>query len=229
MIDWHSHVLPKMDDGSRDAAESVSMLNALSGQGTDTVIATPHFYANDESVDSFLQRRQSAYELLMTQLPENAPQIRLGAEVSYYQGIAGMADLKKLRIEGTRMILLEMPSTKWTEYIIKELTDLATAKGMTVVLAHIERFLSMQSSKTWDRLYECGIRMQVNASFFNERSTRRLALSLLKKGNIHFIGSDCHNMTTRPPRLGEALGVIEKKFGKELIDRIHRYGASVLC
>lgn len=229
MIDWHCHVLPEIDDGSRNVAESLSILQKLSEQRVDTVIATPHFYANDESVDTFLQRRQVAYQALETQMSPDMPKIRLGAEVRYYQGIGRMQDLDKLRIEGTRILLLEMPSAKWTEYILRELSELAHSKNVTVVLAHIERYLRLQSKDVWERLYENGIRMQVNASFFAERMTRRRALGLLADGGIHFIGSDSHNMTSRPPRIGDAFEVIEKKFGRELLDRYHSYGASVLC
>ena len=83
MIDWHTHILPEMDDGSQDVAESISMINMLVSQGINTVIATPHFYANDETVDSFLERRKKALELLMAELPEGPPEIKLGAEVRY--------------------------------------------------------------------------------------------------------------------------------------------------
>jgi protein-tyrosine phosphatase len=112
---------------------------------------------------------------------------------------------------------------------LRELSELAHSKNVTVVLAHIERYLRLQSKDVWERLYENGIRMQVNASFFAERMTRRRALGLLADGGIHFIGSDSHNMTSRPPRIGDAFEVIEKKFGRELLDRYHSYGASVLC
>ena len=53
MIDWHNHLLPNMDDGSRSVEESLAMLRAQAAQGVTTVMATPHFYANDESVASF--------------------------------------------------------------------------------------------------------------------------------------------------------------------------------
>ena len=53
MIDWHSHVLPALDDGSRSVDESLALLKMLSEQGVDTVIATPHFYADRESLSSF--------------------------------------------------------------------------------------------------------------------------------------------------------------------------------
>ena len=46
MIDWHSHILPAMDDGSHDETESLAMLSSMADQGVDTVIATPHFLAN---------------------------------------------------------------------------------------------------------------------------------------------------------------------------------------
>ena len=55
MIDWHSHVLPALDDGSRSVDESLALLRMLSEQGVDTVIATPHFYADRESLSSFLE------------------------------------------------------------------------------------------------------------------------------------------------------------------------------
>ena len=92
-----------------------------------------------------------------------------------------------------------------------------------------ERYLKLQSGSVWDRLYETGILMQVNASFFADFPTRRRALGLLQNGGIHFIGSDCHNMTSRPPRIDRAFEIIEKKLGKDFVERIHSYGSSVLC
>ena len=51
MIDFHTHILPLMDDGSKSIEESIKMLKMLSAQGVKRIVATPHFYANDESVD----------------------------------------------------------------------------------------------------------------------------------------------------------------------------------
>lgn len=228
MIDWHNHVLPAMDDGSRDVAESIAMLGMHASQGVGTVIATPHFYANDESVDSFLERRRRSYETLKEQLPPDAPAVLLGAEVRYYQGISRLADLKKLRIEGSKLLLLEMPMNTWTEYMIRELIELSGKGGLRIVLAHIERYLNLQSRDVWDRLRETGILMQTNASFFTALSTRRKAMTLLREGDIHFLGSDCHNLTSRPPRIGKAFEAIQKKLGVDYIQLMNEYGYSVL-
>ena len=151
-----------------------------------------------------------------------------GAEVRYYSGISKMLNLENLAIGSTRFILLEMPIGKWTEYTVRELIELASTRGLTVILAHIERYLALQSSKVWDRLYDCGILMQVNASFICTRASRRKAFKMLNEGRIHFIGSDCHNMTTRPPKIGEAYELISKKFGEDYLYQMNGYGKSIL-
>lgn len=227
MIDWHSHILPEMDDGSRDVAESISLLNMLSQQGADIVAATPHFLANNESVDGFLERRKNAFDQLQTQLPEGAPKIVLGAEVKYYQGISRLPEFEKLRIEGSNLLLLEMSMSRWTEYTVRELVELSGSRKATILLAHVERYWKLQSEETWERLYDSGILMQVNASFFTGIGTRRRALQMLKDGAVQFIGSDCHNVTSRPPNIGKAFEIIEKKLGDDFLNQMNEYGYSV--
>lgn len=229
MIDWHSHILPEMDDGSHDVAESVSMINMQVSQGVDTVIATPHFYANDETVEAFLERRQRSLELLMAGLPEERPALLLGAEVRYYQGISRMDNLKALRIEGSKLLLLEMPMSVWTEYMVRELTELSCKSSIRIVLAHIERYLNLQKQAVWDRVFDSDILVQANASFFTSLATRRKALSLLKDGKIHFLGSDCHNMAHRPPQIGKAFELIQKKLGADYLGQMNEFGYSLLA
>jgi len=228
MIDWHSHVLPSMDDGSRDVEESVSMLKKLREQGVNCVIATPHFYANDESVDSFLERREKSYSMLKEKDTGDLAEILLGAEIRYYAGIGRMEGLEKLAIGSTRYVLIEMPMTKWTEYTVKELVDISSACGVTVILAHVERYLSLQKADVWRRLRDSGILMQVNASAFNGLLKKRKAIKLIGDGMLHFVGSDCHNMMSRPPNISGAYDAIRKKFGDELVRRINEYGHSII-
>ena len=101
MIDWHSHILPNMDDGSHSVDESRSMLQSLKEQGIETVIATPHFDADSESVDTFLERRCAAYQLLREICISNSQQLLCGAEVRYYPGISKLIGLERLSIEST--------------------------------------------------------------------------------------------------------------------------------
>lgn len=228
MIDWHSHILPRIDDGSQNVTESSELLKMLSDQGVKTVVATPHFFANSDTIESFLEKRKNSYDTLSEQVLTDSPEILLGAEVKYYQGISRMNELKKLCIDNSKLLLLEMSMSRWTEYTLRELEELALSRDITVVLAHIERYLKFQNDETWNRLYENGILMQVNASFFTAFSTKRKALTYLENGDIHFIGSDCHNLTSRAPRIGKAFKIIKNKLGESFINQMNEYGYSVL-
>lgn len=228
MTDWHSHILPGVDDGSSNVEESLTMLGMLSEQGVDTVVATPHFGANDESATRFLDRRNEAFHTLSRSLNGTEPRILLGAEVRYYPGICRMADIDKLRVSGSKLLLLEMSMERWTEYTIRELVELASSPDIRLMLAHVERYIRFQSKDSMDRLYDNGIMMQVNASFFNEAGTRRKALGMLRSGEIQFIGSDCHNVRSRPPKIGRAAEIIEKKFGSEFLNQMSEYGNAML-
>ena len=228
MIDWHSHILPGMDDGSRNVAESIALLKMQAEQGVDTVVATPHFYANDETVASFLKRRRDAFALLKANLPDNAPEIHLGAEVRYYQGISRLVGLKDLKVEGSPVLLVEMPMSRWSESMVRELMEISSISGVKLALAHIDRYLRLQSRDVWTRIYDSDFLIQVNASFFTAWGTRRKAMSLLTNGCIQMIGSDCHNLTSRPPQIGSAFGIIQKKLGSDYLSEMNEYGRGLL-
>ena len=228
MIDWHSHVLPKMDDGSRGVEESLAMLRSLQADGASCVIATPHFYANEESVDTFFKRRKECLDTLLLELYDGAPDIRVGAEVKYYPGISKMEGLERLTVERTNILLLEMPMTRWTEYTIKELLALAASRSLTVVLAHVERYIGFQRRGTLERLCDGGLLVQVNAGSFESFGTRRRVMRLLDAGLVHFIGSDCHNLTTRPPRLAGAYKRVAKRFGSHYVSEMTSFGHRIL-
>lgn len=228
MIDWHSHILPMMDDGSKSFDESISMINALADQGIDTIIATPHFHADDESVEAFLRRRESSYCLLEEKGYRHDVNLIRGAEVRYYPGISRMEGLDKLTIGDTNLLLLEMPFAKWSEYTVKEVLELANMRGLRIIMAHIERYLSFINNRTIEAFVNNGIQMQVNASFFERLHTKRKAIKLLASGYIHFVGSDCHNMTTRAPKIDCSYSFIEKKLGEGFLHQMNEYGYSSL-
>lgn len=228
MIDWHSHILPAMDDGSKDVEESLLLLEKLRQQGVTTVVATPHFYADDESVDHFLKRRIESLRLLEDSVISDGLEIVLGAEVRYYAGIGKLSQLSELRIGESGILLLEMPFSRWTEYMLRELTELSVSGGVTVALAHIDRYLQFQDDEVWARLRNFGILMQVNANAFVKFGSRHRVISLMKKGFVNFIGSDCHNMSARPPHIGAAFDVIRKKFGNDFVYQFNEYGYSML-
>lgn len=227
MVDFHSHILPALDDGSRDTEESLLLLGMLSDQGIRTVCATPHFNANRTTVDEFLSLRSASYERLSSSLTDDMPKIKLGAEVAYYEGISRLEGLSKLCIESTNILLLELPFCRWSEYMINEVIQLSCRGDFRLALAHIERYTAFNGTRVIERFLDSDIIMQVNASFFTELKTRRKAIKMLKNGYIHLIGSDCHSVTARPPFIGNALNLIEKKLGSEYIGDMVGYWHSL--
>ncbi|MBQ8868793.1 MAG: hypothetical protein IJ027_03630 [Oscillospiraceae bacterium] len=217
MIDFHSHILPQVDDGSSSIKESVELLKMLSQQGVTKVCATPHFIASKTAPEAFFEKRQAAFEALKPNLTADAPKIKLGAEVFYYNGISKMQDLSRFCIEGSRLLLLEMPFHAWSEYNLKEILELSCSGEFQLLLAHIERYPAFQNKKILERLIDSDILLQTNASAFLHFKTRNRALRLLKQNKIHFIGSDCHSVSARPPRMDEAREVVSNKLGESFV------------
>lgn len=209
IVDFHTHILPGMDDGSADPAESAAMLAEEARQGVDLVVLTPHFYATENSPRQFLARRSAAYQRLMQVVRPEFPQLRLGAEVQYFEGMSRAESLDALRVEGTPLLLLEMPFSRWPSRTVSEVLELNDQQGMQVVLAHVERYLSMQREEVWRTFAENGVLMQASASAFRSWGKRRKIRSMMRDGMIQFFGSDCHNMDDRPPNLNAAYRYVD--------------------
>lgn len=214
MLDVHSHILPGMDDGSASLEQSVAMLREEADQGILRVIATPHFYPRRESVESFLKRREAALTALREAMAqqEDLPELLMGAEVFYYTGMSDSPDLRKLAIEGTNYILVEMPDGEWAPRMYRELERVALQQGLTPIVAHIDRYIRPWRTKGIpQRLAMLPVLVQANGAFFLNRKTRFLAMKLLKKGYIHLLGSDAHNMTDRTPNLGAVKALLSEE------------------
>lgn len=222
MIDFHSHILPKIDDGSSSSNESIEMLTLTKQQGIGHIVATPHFYASETNPAEFLSCRSASYNRLISVINgKNLPQIIPGAEVSYFEGISDCEELEALKILGTSLIMVEMPMCKWSERMLSELAAIYDKRGLVPLIAHIDRYIRlMHDKKIADRLSGLPVLIQANASFFIEKKSSKLALSMLSKGKIHLLGSDCHNIHTRRPNLGDAIEVINEKLGREEIQKI---------
>lgn len=199
MIDFHTHILPGMDDGSQSVPESVSLLRLEAKQGVDLIMLTPHFYAEQNSPSDFLKRREQAWRKLRPYLWPGLPRMVLGAEVQYFEGMSQVEDVFRLRLEGTPFLLVEMPFDRWTERMVEEVLDVHSHPDTRVVLAHIERYMSYQNPGVWEKLLSHGVLMQSNITVFDNWRTRNRAISMMKNGQIHLLGSDCHNMRNRRP------------------------------
>lgn len=230
VADFHSHILPGIDDGSASAEESIALLRMEAEQGVRLVAATPHFYASRDTMDRFLDRRAAAAEALRRAAgpAPDLPDVILGAEVFYFSGISRSEQIRKLELEDTGCILVEMPMGVWTEEMYRELEQIPANLGLTPIIAHVDRYLGrFLDHGIPARLEKLPVLVQANASFFLNRSAAR-AMRMLRQGQIHVLGSDCHNTRTRLPNLGPAVERIRRELGRDALAWIKKNERDIL-
>lgn len=228
MIDIHTHILPGMDDGSGSLEESLAMAKESARQGVRLLAATPHFYATQEDPNSFLRRRERSLALLESAWQDSFPTLLVGAEVRYFDGISRVEKIAHLTLDHTRILLLEMPFTSWSRRMVEEVVELQRSRGLQVLLAHVERYMKNQDGQVWETFRQNGVWMQCNANFFLRWQTKRKAQALFKKGEIQMLGSDTHNMTSRPPNLAMARDALVKSLGQAIWRSFERQSYALL-
>lgn len=233
IVDFHSHILPNVDHGSQSIEESLQILRIMKSQGIEAVVATPHFYGDDEYPEEFLKRRKAGKEKLLKAIEElsneDMPKLYVGAEVAFYRGMSQSKVLKDLAIENTKAIMVEMPMGKWTSSMYDELEQIYVQQGLIPIVAHVDRYLTpLRDFGIPDKLAELPVIVQANASFFLKKNMVKKAKKLLARDMIHVLGSDTHNLDDRAPNLGPALEVINDGLGPEVFERIKAWQKQVL-
>ncbi len=219
-----------MDDGSASPAESLEMLALSRAQGVEILLATPHFYAATESLEQFLERRGRAVaELLKVYDADLHPRVCLGAEVEFFSGISRSHLNDRLTVEGTRLLLLEMPFDRWSDAQIEEVVFLGEQMGIIPLIAHVERYERFQKRGVIEYMIEHGVLFQSNAEFFLDTKTAKRAKKKLMRGEIAVLGSDCHNMSTRMPNLAQAYEQIVQDGGEQILFQMQDFGNMLLA
>jgi protein-tyrosine phosphatase len=224
LVEMHSHILPAIDDGSQNIETSLKMIAKLQSQGAKKIVLTPHYYSDTISLDDFLRKRDKAYNALERALPPNSPTLIPSAEVYISKYLFNYDNLDELCIGNSGYALIEHPfSASFGESDYNRLMNLYCDYGIKPVLAHIERYRALMESKyLLDDYIEMGCLAQVNINSFDDapRIVRKKLFKLLESNSIHFIGSDCHNLDTRPPEYEKGAKAILKKSSQEALDRL---------
>ena len=241
MIDFHTHILPGIDDGSKNPEMTEGMLLEEASQGADIVVATPHFYADRVSIPHFLARREQAVAKTrerMKQLRETTtlPRIITGAEVYYFQGMGSARELPSLCVQNTDVLLLELPFEQWNSQVLQDVKDLIRKRKLTLVLAHIERYNEFQKDRSvWDEILSLPVIPQINAGsflkhggLFRRDPRRKFSLKFLEEHPRTILGSDAHNLTTRKPNMKDAMDAIAAAAGTEVLERMDEAAREVL-
>lgn len=223
MVDFHTHILPGIDDGASDVEESLEMIKCQVEQGVNTIVATPHFLPDDMNIDEFYAERNNAFQCVKNAAKLKniqLPNIILGAEVKLMPFVSRMPDISKLCIEGTNLIMIELPYDTWSDnWVFDEIFSLIVHSKLTPVIAHINRYITKSTDfKKLEKLFRMEVYLQINIGSYLDKYNKKNINRLIKNGNAHVVASDCHNMDKRPPTLVENLKNLEKKFGKTVVE-----------
>jgi protein-tyrosine phosphatase len=224
VIDLHAHILPGIDDGPRTLEDALEMARLAVADGITTMVATPHLfrrkYVEFNDINHPDKIRQ-AVVLFNEKLAEEQIELTVlpGCEIPLFVDIIKFFDDQKiLTINDTeRYICLEMPDT-----VIPPATDdiifRLNSRGITPIITHPERnpiFYEMPDKLR--RFVSLGCLAQITARSLTRGfgwGVARFTKKLVREGLIHLMATDAHNVTKRPPVMGDAVKKLSKMMGE---------------
>lgn len=207
-IDFHAHVLPRMDHGCSSSSESCEQMRLAKKAGIGTIVATSHFYPHEISIHAFVENRSGAIKRLHEVYGDDKPEIIPAAEVLFCESMQNMDDLEKLCIGDTGYILLEMPFGDWKKSWFGDLAEIYDRMCGKVVLAHVDRY----DSDSIEYLLNKGFLAQVNAAAFGMFKSTKNIDRWIDNGSIVALGSDIHGTKTGYKEYLHAAKKLGKRF-----------------
>ena len=205
MIDLHCHILDAIDDGARDADDSVAMARQAEEDGIEAVCATPHIrHDHDVRIEELAERVSGLNARLEQEMI--AVKVLRGGEVAETAVEAlSEEELALVSLGGGGWILLEPAPGPLDDSLLRRVGHLAE-RGHRTIIAHPERHLSADMFERMAALVAEGTLIQATADFFLREEMAAGMLAMAEKGLVHVLSSDAHTARAgRPVRLGPAL------------------------
>lgn len=237
--DVHCHIIPNVDDGSPNLETSLRMVDEAYDEGIRRMIATPHFGIINPQYDP--DRVRENYDELVKAVAERHPDMKIymGNELFIAPGYSdGLADGMSNTLAGSNYVLVEFPDNADYDMIYHEFRRIML-NGYTPIFAHAERYIhAYENIKGLQSLRNQGVLIQVNSnSICSGRQAsggfkKLLGMSegwervesfvheMLKAGLVDFVGTDCHDMPGRQPKMRAAADKMIEVIGEEATRRI---------
>lgn len=224
MIDIHCHIVPGVDDGSSDFAESVRMGEIAEACGVTDIIVTPHCNIPGSYGNYYGEGYEKSFEELVKLFKE----YRVGVRLHRGMEVFGTDDLGELFDDGAVLTLAD------SEYMLVEfdfgddmwrVRDVLYSlldRRITPVVAHPERYFPVQDDPQFALDWvEMGAKLQLNrTSLMSSRSDPSYiaAHSILRRGAAHFVATDSHGVFTRTTELLDAYNLVAERYSREWAD-----------
>ncbi|MDA8242453.1 MAG: hypothetical protein M0Z67_19040 [Nitrospiraceae bacterium] len=221
-FDIHCHFLPNLDEGPSTTEESVKMLQLAQADGIVGIVATPHIIAG------LYNNTKEIIDSAITELKKFTNHVPLysGAEIRIDRDlVARVADGELPLINNKKFLLLELPA-----YVIPPVLQLENIVKCLVknhivpIFAHPERNIPiLKDLSIMEKLIRCGALFQVTAMSLKDSSLQRPALKMIRKGYVHAVASDAHDVERRPPILSIAYEIIAKNFDRDMANKLFKH------
>ncbi len=224
MIDFHTHILPNIDDGSRSIEETFNLIEEAKQAGFDKIVLTPHY------MEGYYETDVAEREVWLDAISKNlyiknyAGKLYLGNEIYMSDNMIGLLEnAKASTINNTSYVLFELPLNSEPLNLYNIIYQMQQYK-IVPILAHPERYAFMQ--KEPELLYdlvEKGVLLQANyGSIIGQygKKPQNLVRKMFENNLVHFLGSDVHREHTIYKRMPECLMEIESIIGEECLEEL---------
>ena len=222
MIDIHTHILPRVDDGSPDLETSIEIIKSEINQGVTDIFVTPHYILRRGYLSPYEENLVIFNELIAEVKKQRLNvNLYLGTEVYYNEKtLKDLANNLVRPLGDSKYLLVEFSLYKETEDIPEAINNLI-AKGYIPIIAHPERYPYLTSVEAYKYFRRMGARIQINANSIigdNGRKIRKFVFGLINDNLVDFVASDVHSF--RASKLLEAYNIIKNKFSDEIANKL---------
>ncbi|MEG2511497.1 MAG: CpsB/CapC family capsule biosynthesis tyrosine phosphatase [Bacilli bacterium] len=229
MIDIHCHILPGVDDGSKDLTESLEMAMIAQGEGIKQIINTSHYRRDfDFETGEILLEKLNSFNKLLKEKNIDI-EVFIGNEIYYSEDILEYIDNKEFyTLNNSRYLLIEFSPMRFPNNLCDIIYELKI-RGYIPILAHVERYAEIQANP--NIIYDCikeGALIQVGSTSVLGRGSKegnKLCSILLNYNMIHFIATDAHSSNRRKPIMKEAYDYVMSKYGEDMANSLFRENA----
>lgn len=232
MIDFHSHIIPEIDDGSRSIEETMLLIKEAEKAGFTKIISTSHYVENQyEFEEASRTKFLEVIKMGSNNLGVNM-EFYLGSEIyASYDIVELLKEHKASTINNTNYILFELPMRDELPNLKNIIYNLL-GNGYRPIIAHPERYQYVKDNPNWLIEYiELGVMFQSNyASLIGlyGKEAQRTVKQLIKSNMIHFLGSDVHRANTIYTKMPEIMKELEKIINEEKIEKLTTTNAQLV-
>lgn len=220
MIDFHSHILPQIDDGSSSDEESLNMLQEAKKVGFNKIISTSHY------IEQYYECEENERTILLNKLDNNVGELQLylGSEIYISDKIIELIKERKAStINNSRYVLFELPMNTKT-MLAEETVYKLIGNGYIPIIAHPERYRYVQENLAYvKKLSDMGAMFQSNygsiIGLYGSKA-KSTVTQLLKQDLIQFLGTDVHRQKNIYPHIPKIIKKLKKIISEDKIEEI---------